>query len=481
MKNLTIYLSITIFFLFFMPLFLYAAKASTTVTLEWEPNPEPYPDGYKVFYRKENQSFDYTQPIWKGKTPTCTLDNLEDQTSYYFVVRAYTDNGVESGNSNQVFYSTGVNEKPNEWFLDEDQPPPNDSLPADQDPPFSDASPEGLDSTDNRPPDQPVIIYPQDNELNVQLTPELVSGEFIDPDHIDLHIKSQWRIIEKDNNIYVFDITTDKRLTELIVPLLILEENRVYQWSVRFFDSYGNVSEWATPHTFRTIQSTQETENPPIATEESELEFGQETGEELETADTPATDDDNISDGENQEPDMSDNSEANRIFVVNAVTGQGQIRIDLDECTHVKSIDRINSIDPGIISNSSSIPDNMTLGLIVFKLKLEQPGDTAIVPIHFSQQAPPDVNWIKYDSVIGWQDYSDHSTFADDRMSVILEIKDGGFGDTDGAENGIIVDPSGFGTASYEFYLNQVANSSAGASATESGCFIYTIPRLPRK
>jgi len=493
MKNLTIYLFIGICFLFFMPFFLVAAEASTTVTLEWEPNTEPHLDGYKVFCRNVDQSYIYAQPIWEGKTPTCTLASLEYHTSYYFVVRAYGFNGEESGNSNEVFYSTGAPETDDgllssenqilsdEWFSEQEPLPPNDSTASDQDTSSNDVPPLVTDSIENRPPDQPVIFYPEDNALDVLLEPELISGVFIDQDSADLHIKSQWRIIKKENDICVFDMTTDKRLTELIVPALIMEEDSVYFWSVRFFDNHGNVSEWAIPHSFRTSRLTQDVENPPTATEGSELELGQETSGELDAVNTPVTDDDQTSVTENQETNLPENSGTNRIIIVNAATGQGQIRINLDECTHVRSIDRINTIDPDTISSTSNTPDKMTMGLILFKLSLEQPGVTALIPMHFSQQMPTDVKWIKYDSVVGWQDYSDHSTFTNNRMSVILEIKDGGFGDADGAENGIIVDPSGFGIASPEFYLNQAANSGAGASATESGCFIHTVQMLPGK
>jgi hypothetical protein len=53
---------------------------------------------------------------------------------------------------------------------------------------------------------------------------------------------------------------------------------------------------------------------------------------------------------------------------------------------------------------------------------------------------------------------------------VILELKDGGFGDGDGTENGIIVDPSGFGTASYSIPAATTSSEGGGGG----GCFIAT-------
>jgi hypothetical protein len=45
-----------------------------------------------------------------------------------------------------------------------------------------------------------------------------------------------------------------------------------------------------------------------------------------------------------------------------------------------------------------------------------------------------------------WLDYSDYTSFSPNRKEVYLTLKDGGFGDADGIENGIIVDPLAFGS-----------------------------------
>ena len=47
-----------------------------------------------------------------------------------------------------------------------------------------------------------------------------------------------------------------------------------------------------------------------------------------------------------------------------------------------------------------------------------------------------------------WLDYSDYTQFSRNRKQVYLTLKDGGFGDADGIENGIIVDPLAFGSES---------------------------------
>lgn len=69
----------------------------------------------------------------------------------------------------------------------------------------------------------------------------------------------------------------------------------------------------------------------------------------------------------------------------------------------------------------------------------------------------------------GWQDYSDHAILSVDRRSVTVELKDGGFVDGDGTENGIIIDPSGLGIDSYSSPAATTSSESGG-----SGCFIAT-------
>ena len=63
-------------------------------------------------------------------------------------------------------------------------------------------------------------------------------------------------------------------------------------------------------------------------------------------------------------------------------------------------------------------------------------------------------------------------TFNDDRRSVTIEVQDGGFGDSDGVANGVIVDPGGV-----------VADSTSTTTETSGGgdkvgsaaaCFIAT-------
>ena len=76
-----------------------------------------------------------------------------------------------------------------------------------------------------------------------------------------------------------------------------------------------------------------------------------------------------------------------------------------------------------------------------------------------------------YDSVEDtWQVYSDYAQFNPDGNSVTLTLVDGGIGDADATENGIIIDPSGIGISS-----GDAVSSAAGGGG---GCFISSLKML---
>jgi Fibronectin type III domain len=75
------------------------------VSFAWDPNVDPV-DGYRVYSRQEGQTYNYSQPAWQGPSTTCTISNLADGVTYYFVARAYNAYG-ESGDSNEAVYQVG--------------------------------------------------------------------------------------------------------------------------------------------------------------------------------------------------------------------------------------------------------------------------------------------------------------------------------------------------------------------------------------
>ena len=98
-----------VYFVSFILIFLLSAQNvySLDVKLAWNPNSDGDPvDGYRIFYREEGQSYNYEKPDWDSSNSsdtTCTIHNLDDNTIYYFVARAFNASS-ESGNSKEVRY-----------------------------------------------------------------------------------------------------------------------------------------------------------------------------------------------------------------------------------------------------------------------------------------------------------------------------------------------------------------------------------------
>jgi len=134
----------------------------------------------------------------------------------------------------------------------------------------------------------------------------------------------------------------------------------------------------------------------------------------------------------------------------------------------------IEVIDPSTVSNTLGMPENLDFGLIDFQLKVDTPGATATVTVYFSQPIPEGYRWYKYTTDNGWIDFSASTLFNPARDQITLTLTDGGTGDDDGLPNGVIVDPSGLGTA-LSFPTPTIGGNDWG---TAGGCFIQTVSPL---
>ena len=85
------------------PFFALSSSASTQATLEWSQNSEPDLAGYRVFTREEGQQYDYIHPSWEGIETTCTIYDLDETKTNYFVARAFDMEEFESADSNEIF------------------------------------------------------------------------------------------------------------------------------------------------------------------------------------------------------------------------------------------------------------------------------------------------------------------------------------------------------------------------------------------
>lgn len=307
-------------------------------------------------------------------------------------------------------------------------------------------------------PAVPTVVSPENNTTDLFLTPVLQTAAFSSPDGTDRHLQTQWMVFRVSDGLCVLDLTSTTALTELDVPPLVLAEGTVYSWRVRYYGAKGTLSEWSTENQFVTGWSGLDSDGDGIP-------------------DDQEVDADVDLDG-NQVPDVDQDD----LRCVNVPDDAGQMGLYLPSGSGVLAVTDMEATDLDSIGSADRLPFDLPQGLISFRLELTQAGAIAHVRVLFSQPAAEAARWVKYDIVNGWQDYSAHAVFAGDRLSVDIEIQDGGFGDADGVENGIIIDPSGYGLATTAAVdSNDEASSISGGTTSSSGggggggCFIATL------
>jgi hypothetical protein len=153
-------------------------------------------------------------------------------------------------------------------------------------------------------------------------------------------------------------------------------------------------------------------------------------------------------------------------FIALETTTLSVLGLKPDNNSHLVSL---QSIDPESddIAHRDGMPQNMIYGLVDFKIKVAIPGSSATVTVLLPEPMPQGYRWYKYSQSQGWSDYSTNVSLNGDRTQLSITLVDGGTGDDDGQQNGIIVDPSAMGSA-----LNVSGSSGSGGGG---GCFIDTL------
>lgn len=85
-----------------LPVFAGVA-CSATVTVAWDPNPEPTVAGYYMYYG--TSSGRYTNNVDVGSATTCAISALQEGVTYYLAVTAYDGSGNQSGYSDEIVYT----------------------------------------------------------------------------------------------------------------------------------------------------------------------------------------------------------------------------------------------------------------------------------------------------------------------------------------------------------------------------------------
>ena len=496
--------------LFLFPQNVYAVD----VTLAWDPNSEKDLDGYRVFCREDGESYNYNVPTWEGNDTSCTIPVLDDTTKYYFVARAFDESGNESGDSNEVAYEPQDNEEPEANAVDQtvyegqtvtlDSSGSHDpdgyivsyswtkikgpavtlSDPLVARPTFTAPAPGvgpgessltfrltvtdngDLQSTDtcdidilpesNLAPLDAVITSPDYYQIECDLLLLITTEPFSDPDG-DSHSQSRWQISKQDNfSSLILDVTSTKHLTKLPVPHTVLEPDTSYYVRVQFYDVYLEPSDWsdvvsdAIKFTTASYNNDVDPDGVPGVPDDQEVD----------------ADVDLNKDG------IADNDQFGDIKCIQSVLGDVTIGV-CKASDSITAIEALETIDPATISDNTNRPSNLSFGLFSYRLSVNEPGATATVRIYFSKDISTAGTFYKYDTINGWQDYSEYATINNDGRSVTLELKDGGYGDSDGRANGFIVDPGGLAEAS-STDVETSSTSGGDVGSHDSGCFIAT-------
>ncbi|MCP4353987.1 MAG: hypothetical protein GY795_51735 [Desulfobacterales bacterium] len=251
------------------------------------------------------------------------------------------------------------------------------------------------------------LSLPQNGQRNMSLPPEL-KIKASDPDC--KHLKTRWQISpESDFSWLALDLTSSSHLTSLIIPELVLNHNTIYYWRAISFENNNSESGWADRYSFITDDSL------------------------LECDDSQPECDDTTDMNNDKIPDINQSN----IKCVKTTGGKTQISVMIS--SNITSVELIKPFGKEPVTDTENKPKGtISLGLR-FKLKVDNPDDISVVTVFYSRPVADGAIWHKYDSVYGWQNYSDYADFSSDRKSVTLKLKDGEFGDADYTKNSIIV------------------------------------------
>ena len=457
-----------------LPAFAVAAQA----TLAWDRNPENDIAGYRLYCG--TASLNYTTRIDVGNTDQYTVTGLAAGVVYYFAATAYDVEGNESAFSEQVVHIIPVISRtnadpdddndgmPDAWEIMHGLDPLTDDASLDPDGDgitnldeyLGGTAPETFDA--NSEPDSPSLIFPANDEI-VALPIVLQAEIFNDPDGGDFQAFSQWQIFRIEDQVCVFDKTSDHALTSLAVPNLLLSGDSAYAWRVRYIDNHGRVSAWSETGRFATELNSADVDGNGIP-DHQELDS------------TLDLDEDGVPD-----------SEQEHIESVSVEGGAAQIGISIRDADRIQSIEAFEAKSLTDLQQRGAAldpPANLPYGLISFRLIVDAPGDAVLVALHLSAAAPAGSAWFKYDPVEEeWFDCSASTEFSADRKRVYLMLSDGGFGDADGVANGIIVDPLGLVEASSSAAAEAAAGGGGGCfiAASAGGIKIIGSPAIRRK
>lgn len=493
-----------------------SAAFGANVILRWDAN-NPAPEGYRVFARQSNQSYNYAHPIWESNQTTCTLTGLVDGVTYHFVVRAY-DGALESADSTEVTYtpsavvpnqvptgpdgSTSVSPitvnvlKLSNTDVDGDSVPDVfDRFPYDP----NEWADNDCDGTgDNQDADDDNDGIPDTWEITYGLDPRNDdSGRDADGDGLtniaEFHADSNPTNApaNKSPDAPVVD-TADQAVRVGLTPVLMAnayydadnDDHYQSQWQISNESNFSTLILGETSHAQLTAYAVGQMvldadtkyywrvkyidERNGTSEWSQTASFTTLTVEDSDDADINGIPDSQEVD-ESADVDEDGIPDIHEADIMSVNTVEGQTTIGVKTLSSGVTLVSIKSLSTETISDKSV---KLGFGLIGFKLYLLNGVTTASVEIHFDTRVPENAMLYKYTLDSGWQPYA-HAVFASDRKSVALLLEDGGAGDEDGVANGVIVDPSGIALNESD-YASLATTTGTASGSGGGGCFIAT-------
>jgi len=108
-KRVNYFFCFAVITLFFSVLIFSSSILAAKVSLTWEASNSSQVEGYKIHYGQNSSSNDYNNTVIVGNHTSYTVNDLEFNSTYYFVATAYDKGNRESPYSNQVSYTVSKN------------------------------------------------------------------------------------------------------------------------------------------------------------------------------------------------------------------------------------------------------------------------------------------------------------------------------------------------------------------------------------
>ena len=219
-------------FSLFICVLLFAAHASyalaANVILGWDPNPESV-QGYRVFSRPAESTYDYANPVAEVLSSTCTPEMcigevvVPDGVNTYFVVRAYNSSDIESADSREVLFSAPA--PPETPETPETPEPPG--TPETPEPPGTPETPlpgtpplEDLDTASDTKTDQSEPAPDTEKAVDIeyrQPSAEVFNEDFVHQDWLYIHW-IEYILASGEARVALGDIDGDRK-DEIIIGL----------------------------------------------------------------------------------------------------------------------------------------------------------------------------------------------------------------------------------------------------------------------